>query len=298
MKSARPQHAGLYALIALMVCCWSINFVVAKVALREFPPLMLVGVRMLMAGLCMLPVYWWEGRTVTDRWKRSDVPALMGLGILGIAANQVLFVCGLNSTTVAHSAIIVGLTPLFVLVSAAMIGLERLTLRKIGGMLLALGGVAVLKVMQDDPADVRGPTLLGDAMVLTSSFAFALFTVFGKRIAKRHTSITVNTFAYVGAALAMLPVTLWWTRNLDVRTITFTAWASVTYMAVFPSVVCYLIYYYALARIPASRVSSFSYFQPLLATLLAVAVLGEHLSASIVAGGGIIFTGIYMTERG
>jgi len=38
LKSARHPHAGLYALIALMVLCWSINFVVAKVALREFPP--------------------------------------------------------------------------------------------------------------------------------------------------------------------------------------------------------------------------------------------------------------------
>ena len=56
---------------------------------------------------------------------------------------------------------------------------------------------------------------------------------------------------------------------------------SVGYMALFPSVVGYLIYYYALRASPASRVSAFSYLQPLLATVMAAFLLGEHAAARL-----------------
>jgi len=69
-------------------------------------------------------------------------------------------------------------------------------------------------------------------------------------------------------------------------------------MALFPSVICYLIYYHALTRISASRVSAFIYLEPVIATLMGVAFLGERISTSLVAGGTVIFTGVYLTERG
>jgi drug/metabolite transporter (DMT)-like permease len=69
-------------------------------------------------------------------------------------------------------------------------------------------------------------------------------------------------------------------------------------MAIFPSVVSYLIYYWALGHISASRVAAFSYLQPALATTMAVLALGERVSPAMVAGGAVIFSGVYITERG
>ena len=181
--------------------------------------------------------------------------------------------------------------------SASATGLERLTVRRAAGMLLALAGVGVLKALEPAPAG-RGPSLLGDLFMFLAGLTFALFTVFGKRVTTRHTSVTVNTFAYVGAALAYLPLTLWQARDFSFSSVSSGAWVSLVYMALFPSVLCYLIFYYALSRIPASRVSAFSYVQPLLVTLLGVAVLGEHITASLVVGGTVIFSGVWMTERG
>jgi drug/metabolite transporter (DMT)-like permease len=69
-------------------------------------------------------------------------------------------------------------------------------------------------------------------------------------------------------------------------------------MALFPSLVCYLIYYYALKFIAASRVSAFSYLQPLLATVMAVMVLGEEVTGGLAAGGALILSGVFVAERG
>jgi drug/metabolite transporter (DMT)-like permease len=68
-------------------------------------------------------------------------------------------------------------------------------------------------------------------------------------------------------------------------------------MAVVSSVLCYIIYYYALSHMAASRVSTVSYIQPLLATLLAIPMLGEYPSTSLMAGGALVFAGVFVAER-
>lgn len=288
-------HGLLYGLIALMVAFWSGNFIVGKVALREFPAVLLSGLRVGLAGLLMLPVYLWEGRKVQDRWTAGDVPLLVWLGVVGVALNQLFFVAGLSRTSVAHSAIIIGLTPMSVLAIAAFTGLETLTVRKAAGMAIALAGVAILKAFEKPG---QGATWTGDLLTFGACFTFALFTVFGKRATARHSTVTVNTFAYVGGGLALAPLTLWQGWGFSFGSVSAGGWLALVYMALFPSVIAYLIYYYALARIPASRVSAFSYLQPLVATLLGVVILNERITASLVAGGAVILFGVYLTERG
>jgi drug/metabolite transporter (DMT)-like permease len=75
------------------------------------------------------------------------------------------------------------------------------------------------------------------------------------------------------------------------------AWLSLIYMAVFAAVLAYLIYYYALTYLPASRVSAVSYLQPVVATLFAVGFLGERISAVLIIGGILVLTGVVITER-
>jgi drug/metabolite transporter (DMT)-like permease len=292
--SRRPV---LYALIFLMVALWSGNFIIGKVALREFPPLLLSGLRVALAGLFIWPVYWWRARGAGERWTRKDLPILVFLGIFGVALNQLFFVLGLSRTTVAHSAIIISTTPVLVLVIAAMVKLEHVTARKSAGMALAIAGVVVLKALEA-PGNGAGPTWTGDLCIFLAGVTFALFTVLGKRVTGRHSSVTVNTFAYVGGAVALSPVTLWEASSFSFAQVSTRGWASLAYMALFPSVVCYLIYYYALTQIAASRVSAFSYLQPPLATLLGVLMLGERITAPLVLGGAVIFAGVYLAERG
>ena len=68
-------------------------------------------------------------------------------------------------------------------------------------------------------------------------------------------------------------------------------------MGAVSSVTGYMIYYFALARIPASRMAAFQYLQPVFASLMAVILLGEQLTAPALAAGGVIFTGVFVTER-
>jgi drug/metabolite transporter (DMT)-like permease len=297
--------AVLYALIFLMVAFWSGNYIAGKIALREFSPLFLAGLRIGLAGVIMLPLYVWE--RVTKRPERPPqagslphVVQLLLLGLLGVTLNQFFFIVGLSRTSVAHAAILIGLTPIQVLIIARLRGQERITARKAGGMAIALAGVAVLKAFE--PASATGAgvgaTWLGDFFIVLTGLCFALFTVFGKEVTQQYSTITMNTYAYVGGAIALLPLTLWEAARQPLAHISAGAWLAAIYMALCPSVIAYLIYYHALAHMTASRVSAFSYLQPVFASIMGVAILDEHLGAPVIAGGAVILAGVYLAERG
>jgi drug/metabolite transporter (DMT)-like permease len=289
--------AVLYALIFLMVAFWSANYIAGKIALRELSPLLLAGLRIGLAGVTMLPLYLWEHSTAPARNRpRRDVVQLLVLGMLGVTLNQFFFIIGLNRTSVAHAAILIGLTPIQVLIIARLRGQERITARKAVGMAIALAGVAVLKVFE--PAAGNGATWLGDFFIVLTGLCFALFTVFGKEVTQQYSTITMNTYAYVGGGIALLPLTVWEAARQPLAHVSAEAWLAAVYMALFPSVVAYLIYYHALAHMPASRVSAFSYLQPVFASIMGVAFLGESLGAPVIAGGAVILTGVYLAERG
>ena len=285
----------LYALLSFMIVGWTGNYIAGKVALQSMPPVLLYGFRISMAAVLILPVYLWERRRHKATWTLHDLPLIVLLGVFGVSLNQLLFVVGLGHTSIAHSAIFGNLTPMLVLLLASARGLEKLTPQKLAGVAVSLAGVVLLRAFDSHPKG--GATFLGDFTVFCGSAVFSIFTVLGKPTARKYGSITVNTIAYVGGAILMAPVTIWKAATFPLSTIPMVAWVSVFYMALVPSVVCYLIYYYALAHMEASQLAAFQYLLPPLATLTGIVTLGEHITIWTVVAAAVIFGGIYMVER-
>lgn len=277
-----------------MTTLWSFNYIAAKVALREFPALLATAIRMCMAGLTMLPIYAVYRRRGLAGFARADVPILLFLGVIGIGLNQMFFVVGIGRTSVAHAAIMIGLTPMLVLLLAWWAGQERLRVPKLAGLAVAISGVILIQV--SSRAD-RSSSLTGDLLVFVASILFAIFSVTSKRMTGRLNGITLNTFAYVGSGFAVLPILLAQGPAFQFAKVSWLSWLSVFYMAAFSSVLCYVIFYYVLTYIPASRVTAFSYLQPLLATLMAIPLLGEHPTVSLAAGGALVLAGVLLAER-
>src|SRR5258708_38080598 len=160
-----------------MLAFWSFNYVGGKVALREFSPLFLAGLRTAIGGLIMWPVYLLQ-KPANKRgvWKWRDLRTLMLLGLCGVVLNQMFFVVGLARTSVAHAAITIALTPMLVLLMAVGVGQEHLKAFKAAGMLIALAGVVVLQLGKKSGTSA---TALGDFLVFLAPLTFAIFTVAG-----------------------------------------------------------------------------------------------------------------------
>lgn len=292
----RENHWRIYLMVFAITVLWAGNFIAVKFAISEMPPLLAMAFRTVAAGILMIPIFASARRSETEkRSLKTDFWLLVALGIGGITLNQLFFTLALERTSVAHGSLIISTTPISILLLASLIKQEHLTARKIGGMVLALSGVAVI---QFTPDKAGGATPLGDLLAMCGSLTFAAFTVFGKQITSRHKSITINAFAYFGGALLLLPIIFWLGGAMDLSSLSTRAWMAIAYMALFPSVICYVGYFHALNYVSASRVAVFAYLQPGIATLMAVPLLGETISSTLILGGCIALLGVAVTQRG
>ena len=299
----RPHPSVLVSLTALMVACWSLNFIVGKVALRHFAPLTLASFRVVLAALIMLAVYGLSRLAAGPRargFHRHDFWTFGYLGVLSVAVNQVCFTIGLNYTTVGHSALIIGTGPIVILLLARLLGLEAMTAKKLLGMVAAFVGVTVLAV--EHGLSLRSGTLRGDLITFTGSVAFALYTVLGKKVAAEYDSVSMNAFNYLAGAVVILPVAihqaLGLSRSGGWGQVTWQGWAALGFMAAFASVLAYLIYFWVLRYMTASRLGALSYLHPVLTTATGIVLLGERLTPHLLLGGGLVLLGVYLLESG
>jgi drug/metabolite transporter (DMT)-like permease len=233
------------------------------------------------------------------RIPRRDLLGLAALGFVAVPLNQGFFLAGLALSTPAHAALLYALTPIFVfLLARARLG-ERATPLKITGIAVAFAGVLVVLLARGALGiEGAGETLVGDLLILGAVIAWAVYAVGGKIYAERYGAVTSTGVTLVAGTLLYLPLGLWASDAARFRALSGTGWASVAYLVVLTSVVSYVIYYWALARVEASRVAIWSNLQPVLTALLAWAVYGERITATFVAGGAMVIAGVLLTERG
>jgi drug/metabolite transporter (DMT)-like permease len=289
------QHSRLlFAALALLLLIWSANFLFVKLALRELPLLAVLAFRYLLAGLFIAPLCFRHRTPAMGRWTRTDAFGLLAVGVLGLVGNQVLFVAALNSTSIAHGALISASAPIMVLLGAAALGRERFTPIRGAGVVIAAAGIVLL---QAGRSGAVAATWRGDLLMLCSAVVFAGFNLAAKPLAARFGSLAVNAFGYLPSAV-VAGVLL---AAAAPASVTFhasgVAWASIVYMGAGTSVAGYLIYAYALRRLPASRVAVLVYLQPPLAALLAWAILGEAPGAMFVPSAVLVLGGVYAVER-
>lgn len=314
-KGRAPSRLVIAALIGLIVVIWAINFIAAKVGLRYFPPLTMASFRVCAAGVVMVPFYlairgarWFAGAasqanneaTQRSRSTARELWTFLYLGFFGVSINQFCFTLGLRYTSVSHSAVIVGMGPIYVLALAVLLRLEKATWHKGVGMVIAFAGIAVLA--SESGISAHFASLLGDAITVAGSLGFAMYVVLGKRVAAEYDALRMTAYNHFGGSLLVMPLAVRQAfilvRGGDWRAVSWQGWAAILYMALFGSAVAYLSYFWLLRYLEASQLAAFTYLLPVLATILGILTLGEKGSWMQVMGGGLALGGVYWIESG
>ena len=297
----RPSAVKLGGLIALMLLIWAVNFIIAKVGMQHMDVYALAAFRVELAAV-ILGVLLLVKRAKGGGGRKLEKGDLWTFGYLGFfmaAVNQMCFTVGLNYTSIGHASLIIGTGPILVLLLARTQGLEHLTVLKVTGMALSFAGVAILAAEQG--ISLRSGTLRGDLITLVGSVGFACYAVWGKKVAAKYDTLEMNAYNYLAGALLVLPLAVWqvvkMTREGSWGAVGWQGWLAMVYMAAFASVAAYLIYYWALRHMAASRLSAFSYLLPVMATCLGILLLpGERVTGHLLGGGALVLLGVYLTE--
>lgn len=281
-----------FSLVAMLVM-WSFNYVAGKVALRHLDPITLAAFRIELATLIILPFYFLRRNRI--RLSARDLWILAWLGFF-LAANQFCFTVGLDYTSSGHSSVILSLGPILVLLLAIAIKQEALTPGKLFGMAISFLGVILLE--GERGLFTRSPFLTGDLITLAGTFSFSIYAVFSKKVAQGFDTISMNTINLVAGAILLLPLAIRQGARLDWGAVGWSGWAGLIYMAAISSVAAYLLFYWVLRYMTASRVAAINYFQPVGAILVSAAFLGEEPTRYLLAGGAIVLLGVFLAERG
>jgi len=286
------------ALMAVMELLWSLHYVATKYALREFHPLVLATLRIAAATLILGLV---SSAVRVERNSKNPVRPFqwrlfLELGLFGIALNQLFFILGLSKTLASHSALIISTSPVFVLIIARVKGVEALSRFRIFGMIFSFLGVIALNLKQGFHLDTQ--YMLGDLITVCGVLSFSYYTIVGKNVARDYGLLRGTFGTYLGGALFLVPMALIGWKQQPWAQVSWRGIAALGYMVLFGSIVAYLIFFYALRHAEASRVASYAYLQPVMATAFSIGVLGEHLTLSLGGGIVIILSGVLIAERG
>lgn len=309
VRADRPSSLWLFLSLVFLILVWSLNYVVAKIGLRELPPLALGSFRLATAGIVSLPVLFFpragkgDGAQVTLEAfgkgpnRLHELWIVTYLGFFNVILNQGCYTVGLNYTSVSHSALIIGCAPILILIFSCAMRLEALTRRKVIGMVLAFTGAAAVGVEHGRNA---GAGVTGDLLTLIAGIGLALYTVLGKRAFEEYGAVRLSLLSNIAGAVLVLPVTIWQVRSLThagrLGSVGFEGWGAVIYMGVLASAVSYILYFWALRYMTPARLGAVSYLQPVGATLLGLLVLGEPITRSVALGGLLIIAGVYAIE--
>jgi len=270
-----------------MFATWPI---VGKIALRSVSSTALVALRVAGAALIFLAIQRGKGTI-----KRKDWLILVIVSLLGVVLNQFLFVTGLSLTSAINATVIGTTIPVFTLLVGVLMGLDRGTLRRFLGIMLAAAGVVYL--IDPTRANFSGSTRAGDLLIVCNSLAYGAYLAVSKDLTKRYGALTVIKWIFIVACIFTLPVG----TPAVIRTVTSNVsagvWLGIVYIILVPTVGAYYLNAWALARVPPSTVAVYIYLQPLVAFALAPLLLGETWSGRTLIAASFIFAGVAVVTR-
>lgn len=284
--------ARAWALLGLLALLWGASFLANRLALEDVGVLTTVAFRVTL-GAALLWAFVAARRLPLPPWRRA-LPAFLGMGLLNNALPFTLIVWGQTRIESGLASILNAATALFsVAVAAALFADERLTARKVLGLLTGFAGV----VLAIGPAHLAAfdPRATGQIAVLGAALSYAFAAAFARRMLAGIAPEVAAAGMLTAAAALMLPAALW-AEGVPGFDWGPASWAGLLYLAVVASALAYLLYYRILAMAGAGNLGLVTLMLPPVAMVLGALVYGEALPLRAHAGFAVLATGLLLLD--
>ena len=275
---------------SIAIVFWGISFVATKAVLREVAPVTLIFTRFLIGALVLLLI-------VRQLPPREAWPQLALMGFVGVFVHQMLQAFALTMTTATNTGWLIGITPIWSAVLAAIVLRERFGFWKIVGLAGGFAGALLVVTRGDFSARVLGrPSTLGDLLVFISTINWAIYTVLGHKTIRRLGPRRATSGAMLFGVAMLAPFFVAQRGWRQLPHLSAAGWGALLFLAIGCSALGYLFWYGALEHVEASRVAALLYAEPLVTFVAAVLLLGERVSAVTVIGGIIVLASVILAQ--
>lgn len=277
--------------IALLGCniVWACDYPFYNLLLGKYiEPLAMVTASLVVAALLSWVPRLWEEREQIERrdWGIIFIAALL-MGVV----RKVMMMFGLSLTSPIDGAIIATLSPLLVLVVSVAAGIDRLSVRKIVGLIVGMAG-AVAVIVTSGSAHHEKSGLVGNLMMICSATVTALYMVFFKRLVAKYRITTLLRAIYTISAIVIFPIGIESVIKSDFTDMNTHLWLAAAFVLIVPTYLPNLLLNYSLKFVQPTVSSTYTYIQPVLAVTLSVAMGLDVLHIDTAIFALLLFVGV------
>ena len=265
--------------LIITVTIWSTAFIGIRVGLHGYHPGSLALLRYLVASIAVIPLF--LNKKKRTKFQRGDILRFFFLGLTGFAIYNIALNYGEVSVSAGIASFIVGLIPVFTMILAILFLKEKVSAQAWVGVFVSFIGIVLIAAGEHGGIKFD----MGVLYSLISAIAGGVYAVSQKSMFKRYSPVEVVSYSIWFGTLIMM---YYFPRMLtELHTAPMSATMAGVYMGIFPAVLSYALWSYALSRAPACQAATYLYAMPVITTIMGYFYLKE-IPATLSLTGGII----------
>ena len=294
MKTSDFSWKGHVALLAANII-WGLNAPIGKEALAAVSATAVTAYRML--GACL--AFWILSLFLHhEHVTRRDKVMLLFAALFGIVFNQGMFIYGLSLTSPVDASIITSMPPIITMILSAIFLREPITWKKVIGTVLGVSGALILIFGNSSShGGVSSGNALGDLLCLLAQVSFCIYLTLFKGLISRYSPVTVSKWLFLYASICFLPVSYNEILAVDYLSLPFSIYWRLAFVVFGATFLSYLFMTTGQHLLRPTIISMYNYAQPVVATIVSVALGLSVFSFSIGVAVLLIFSGVYFVTQ-
>jgi drug/metabolite transporter (DMT)-like permease len=288
-RANSPRALVVYAWLAVGVA--SVGAAAIFIRFADTEPLTVASYRLVLGALFVAIPTLLRARDGLLGIPRSDM-ALLGLSGLFLAGHIAAWIASLSFTTVASSVLLVTTAPVFVVLATRFVLREQVGRITVLAVALSLAGGLVLAAGDWDSS---GRHLIGDGLAVVGAVTVAGYMLAGRSARGHVGNLPYVTVVYTVAGVALLVAAV--SSGAPMLHLPLETYFWIFMAALLPQAIGHTLLNWSLAHVSATNVSLAVRGEPIIATLLAIVVLGEVPAWTVLPGGALIMAGVYVAIR-
>jgi len=291
-------HMSNWQFLLMMILCivvWAFSFPFIKIALEDLSFINLTIMRFVVVCIILTTLLVLQPKRFLKLHKEDILPIFL-LGFFGVMVYHLGLNYGEQYISPGVASLIIATIPIIILILAVIFLKEKITTKKLAGVILALSGVLVLSIWGRSNTALEINFILGAIAIFIAALMGAIYTIAGKKLLTRYNALSLTVYAILLGSIGLLPF-LNMSLFEEVSSMSAMSWIAVLFLGIFSTVIGYFIWYVALEIKNASEIGVYLYAIPIISTIISYFWLGDEITLFFILGGILVILGLYIVNK-
>lgn len=288
------DHIKAHLALFIVAIIYGANYLIAKSVMDTgfVKPMAFVAMRIVFAAVMFSIIHL---TLIKESIDRKDLWYIIMCALCGVIINQIFFFKGLHLTKPINASLLMTATPVLVIIVSAIILKERITAKKILGVLIALAGALII-ILSNVAATDKTSSLLGDIYIFVNVTAYAVYLVIVRKMLLKYHPYTLFKWMFLIGSIIIIPIAGKAFREIAWSSLELPSYLAIAYVLLLTTMATYALNAFALKKLMPSVVAVYIYLQPFIASFLSVFFEKDVLTLNKILAGIFIFFGVYLVS--